>query len=95
MRRSRQDVSLTGVFSDAGGDSLTITAASSDDTLVAAYAFSGTLTIAAVIKSWFAAAPQRGRAAPVREGDALAAKAQPPGSGPSEDVGRSVHDPGR
>ena len=43
-----QDVSLSGVFSDADGDTLTLSAASSDDTLVSAFLFHDTLTIAAL-----------------------------------------------
>ena len=42
-----QDISLSGMFSDADGDSLTITAVSSDDALVGAFVFHNTLTIAA------------------------------------------------
>ena len=45
---STQDISLAGVFSDADGDSLTITAASSDDALVSAFVFRNTLTIVAL-----------------------------------------------
>ena len=43
-----QDISLSGVFRDADGDSLTITAVSSDDALVGAFVFRNTLTIAAL-----------------------------------------------
>ena len=43
-----RDVSLSGVFSDADGDSLTITAASSDDAVVSAFVFRDTLTITAL-----------------------------------------------
>ncbi len=42
-----EDLSLSDVFSDADGDTLTISAASSDDSLVGAFAFQGTLTVAA------------------------------------------------
>ena len=43
-----QEISLSGVFSDADGDALTFTAESSDDELVSAFVFHGTLTIVAV-----------------------------------------------
>ena len=44
---TNQDVSLTGVFSDADGDALTITAASSDTDAVLASLWAGTLTVVA------------------------------------------------
>ena len=43
-----QEISLDGVFIDADGDSLTLSAASSDDATVSAFEFHGTLTIVAV-----------------------------------------------
>ncbi len=43
-----QDVSLSHVFSDADGDALTLSAASSDDTIVSAFVFHDTLTILAL-----------------------------------------------
>ena len=43
-----QNISLTGVFSDADGDSLTITASSSDETVVVAYEFDGVLEVFAL-----------------------------------------------
>ena len=43
-----REVSLGSVFSDADGDALTISAASSDDAVVAAFAFQDTLTLVAV-----------------------------------------------
>ncbi len=42
-----QDVSLSGVFSDADGDTLTITTNSSNETVANAFAFQDTLTITA------------------------------------------------
>ena len=43
-----RDISLSGVFSDADGDALTLSAASSDDAIVSAFEFGGTLTIVGV-----------------------------------------------
>ena len=43
-----QDISLSGVFSDADGDALTLSAASSDEAIVSAFEFGGTLTIVGV-----------------------------------------------
>ncbi len=43
-----KDVSLSSVFRDADGDSLTFSAASSDDAVVDAFLFHGTLTVAGV-----------------------------------------------
>ena len=43
-----QDIPLSGVFSDADGDALTLSAASSDEAIVSAFEFGGTLTIVAV-----------------------------------------------
>ena len=43
-----QDISLSGVFSDADGDSLTLSATSSDEAIVSAFEFGGTLTIVGV-----------------------------------------------
>ena len=43
-----QEISLTGVFGDADGDALTITAETSDFTVVEAIEFQGTLTVIAV-----------------------------------------------
>ena len=43
-----QDISLSGVFRDADGDALTLSAASSDDTVVSAFVFHDTLTIVGV-----------------------------------------------
>ena len=48
MRLSRQDISLSGVFSDADGDALTITADTSDFEVAEAILFQGTLTVIAV-----------------------------------------------
>ena len=45
---STQDVSLSGVFSDADGDALTFTADTSDSTVADAILFQGTLTVIAV-----------------------------------------------
>ena len=45
---ANQEMSVSGVFSDRDGDALTLTAESSDDTLVAAFLFHSTLTIVAV-----------------------------------------------
>ncbi len=43
-----EDVSLSGVFRDADGDSLTYSATSSDDAVVDAFLFHGTLTVVGV-----------------------------------------------
>ncbi len=43
-----EDVSLSGVFSDADGDSLTYSAASSDDAVADAFLFHGTLTVVGI-----------------------------------------------
>ncbi len=45
---STRDVSLSGVFSDADGDALTVTTNSSDDAVANAWAFQGTLTVTAI-----------------------------------------------
>ena len=42
-----RDISLTGVFSDADGDALTLGASSSNDAVVSAFVFQGTLTLLA------------------------------------------------
>ena len=42
-----RDISLTGVFSDADGDALTLSASSSNDAVVSAFVFQGTLTLLA------------------------------------------------
>ena len=45
---ANQDIALSGVFSDADRDALTITAASSDEDTVSAFIWAGTLTVVAV-----------------------------------------------
>ncbi len=42
-----RDISLTGVFSDADGDALTVSASSSNDAVVSAFVFQDTLTLLA------------------------------------------------
>ena len=45
---ANQEISLTGVFSDADGDALTITAASSDEDTVSGFIWADTLTVVVV-----------------------------------------------